>query len=138
MKVKQPAKQVVKEDVKQDFTQGMTQETTQEANEADTKPEEPTAIVKFGPEWTVTDQARAHFANADFKDGPYLRGCAIGYGGYSIVYKVLRKSDGKVFAGKSSRFKDQLHKEARALGRMDHVSLFPFPWLFFVLLSSRK
>ncbi|KFH48415.1 Serine/threonine-protein kinase-like protein [Hapsidospora chrysogenum ATCC 11550] len=53
---------------------------------------------------------------------PYLRGRELGVGGFAKVYKVLRKTDGSIFAGKTSNMTEKLREEARILRQLNDVS----------------
>ena len=74
-----------------------------------------------GPhEWTERDMLASLSTLND--PGPYLKGDYLGCGGWSQVHKMLRKADGKVLAGKSSRSMQQLTREAKMIRTLTHVS----------------
>jgi hypothetical protein len=73
--------------------------------------------------WTERDMLASLSTLQD--PSPYLKGDYLGCGGWSQVHKVLRKADGKVFAGKSSRSMKQLTKEASIIRTLTHVSFLP-------------
>lgn len=75
--------------------------------------------------WTAEDEERAKIENRGLSMKDYIRGCQLGQGGWSIVYKVRRVSDGRLFAGKSFKSSNSLKKEAEMLQRLRHVRFTP-------------
>ncbi|KFA80488.1 hypothetical protein S40288_02064 [Stachybotrys chartarum IBT 40288] len=70
--------------------------------------------------WTHVDELNA--SCVDDSKSRYERGALLGTGSWSQVYKVRRRSDGKVFAGKASKFQRELRKEVAVLKSLNHVS----------------
>lgn len=73
--------------------------------------------------WTSEDIERAKIGNRGFSTSKYVRGCPLGSGGWSVVYKTQRVKDGKLFAGKSSKVMKELNKEVEMLKLLQHVRL---------------
>ncbi|KAL7943853.1 kinase-like protein [Trichoderma barbatum] len=70
--------------------------------------------------WNEKDEAHSYAHKRNFVSDKYLRGSVLGQGGWSVVYKVKRVKDGKLFAGKASASVEQLNHEARMLRRFAH------------------
>ncbi|KAH7153099.1 kinase-like domain-containing protein [Dactylonectria macrodidyma] len=76
--------------------------------------------------WTPDDEEHSKIRNREFAPGPFSRGCVLGTGGWCTVYKVRRHRDGAVFAGKMSKFPQQLQKERRILPNLNHDHLIKY------------
>lgn len=72
--------------------------------------------------WTKEDIERAKIGNRGFSTTKYVRGSILGSGGWSVVYKTQRVTDGMLFAGKSSEVMKELNKEVEMLKSLQHVS----------------
>ncbi|KAF7547772.1 hypothetical protein G7046_g8906 [Stylonectria norvegica] len=70
--------------------------------------------------WTHKDELDSTVHNHGFAPGPYVRGSYLGQGGWSRVYKVMRLSDKRIFAGKASEAIEQLRREAEILRTLRH------------------
>jgi hypothetical protein len=73
------------------------------------------------PAWTDEDTDRAKVENRGLNTTEYVRGCRLGLGGWSVVFKIRRVSDGQVFAGKSFKTIKDARKEVEALKLLRHV-----------------
>ncbi|ODA76394.1 hypothetical protein RJ55_08240 [Drechmeria coniospora] len=73
--------------------------------------------------WTADDEARATIVHDKFASTKYRLGSFLGKGGWSVVYKALRVSDGRVFAAKSTKAIQQTRREARILGDLKHENI---------------
>ncbi|KAH7133340.1 kinase-like domain-containing protein [Dactylonectria estremocensis] len=76
--------------------------------------------------WTIDDEEYAKLNNREFAPGPFSRGSKLGTGGWCTVYKVRRHRDGAVFAGKTSKFPQQLQKERYILPNLSHNHLIEY------------
>lgn len=74
--------------------------------------------------WTSKDEG----SRVTCSDGPttYLRGAELGVGGYARVYKTLRQTDNRLFAGKTSSVTRKLVDEAQVLRRHSHEHLLKY------------
>ncbi|KAH6608149.1 kinase domain containing [Trichoderma cornu-damae] len=76
--------------------------------------------------WTERDQAHSTVHKRKFASDKYLRGSVLGQGGWSVVYKMQRVEDGRIFAGKSSTSVGQLYKETKMLRKLSHKHILNF------------
>ncbi|KAL7933353.1 kinase-like domain-containing protein [Trichoderma chlorosporum] len=75
--------------------------------------------------WSEKDQAYANSHGRYYTSEKYLRGSIVGQGAWSVVYKVKRKSDGKLFAGKTA-CDAQLSQEIDILLKFSHDHVVKF------------
>lgn len=78
-------------------------------------------------EWTEEDAIEAKVnSRLAAPDSKYSRGALLGSGGFANVYKVLRDSDKRRFAGKSSEALDILREEGSILRSLEHDHILKF------------
>lgn len=71
--------------------------------------------------WNEKDEAHSNANKGIYNCDKYLRGSVLGQGAWSVVTKVKRVADGKLFAGKAS-CDEQLNQEIEILLKFSHVS----------------
>ncbi|KAF4505815.1 hypothetical protein G6O67_007727 [Ophiocordyceps sinensis] len=76
--------------------------------------------------WTAEDEARSVVLNRGLATDKYVRGSCLGNGGWSWVYKVLRVTDGRVLAGKSSEAVAKMRRESDILQSLHHHHIVKF------------
>jgi hypothetical protein len=77
--------------------------------------------------WVPEDEDELVRDIRDDKQVEYRQGSLLGCGGFGRVYKMLRKSDGHLLAGKSTHSEGDMREEAKKLQQFDHVSSSPMP-----------
>ncbi|KAH0523267.1 hypothetical protein TsFJ059_008297 [Trichoderma semiorbis] len=75
--------------------------------------------------WNEKDEAHSNANKGIYTCDKYLRGSVLGQGAWSVVTKVMRIADGKLFAGKAS-CDEQLNQEIEILLKFSHNHILKF------------
>ncbi|KAL7906900.1 kinase-like domain-containing protein [Trichoderma velutinum] len=84
-----------------------------------------TNLVSLHSTWDEKDEAHSNAHKVTYTSDKYLRGSVLGQGAWSVVHKVKRVADGKLFAGKAS-CDEQLSQEIEILLKFSHNHILKF------------
>ncbi|EHK16032.1 uncharacterized protein TRIVIDRAFT_39175 [Trichoderma virens Gv29-8] len=76
--------------------------------------------------WNEKDEILSNVHSRTFTSDKYLRGSTLGQGAWSVVYKVKRVSDGRLFAAKSASDDKQLYNEMKMITEFSHNNFLQF------------